>query len=173
METGSSVQVTTIAAKAVRYVNTAILNGSLIEPNYNHVDYKLCEHCDVNGLIPRAPRATSHPHVHYGTIASVNMVMEDPQIRDQVGSQLGVLCFEMEAAGLMNNLPCVVIRGISDYADPHKKGTSRRWKPYAARAAAAYAKDLLNFVAAESATFNPSSNSQLPYQAPQSRNAYY
>ncbi|PKK43582.1 hypothetical protein CI102_11172 [Trichoderma harzianum] len=28
-----------------------------------------------------------------------------------------VLCVEMEAAGLMNNFPCIVIRGICDYAD--------------------------------------------------------
>jgi nucleoside phosphorylase len=30
------------------------------------------------------------------------------------------LCFEMEAAGLMLDFPCVVIRGVCDYADSHK-----------------------------------------------------
>ena len=48
--------------------------------------------------------------------------------------------FEMEAAGLMNNFPCLVIRGICDYADSHKND---RWQPYAAATAAAYAKNLL------------------------------
>jgi nucleoside phosphorylase len=47
---------------------------------------------------------------------------------------------ETEAAGLMNDFPCLVIRGISDYSDSHKND---RWQPYAAATAAAYAKELL------------------------------
>jgi nucleoside phosphorylase len=47
----------------------------------------------------------------------------------------------MEAAGLMNNFPCAVIRGICDYADSHK---NKLWQPYAAATAAAYAKYLLS-----------------------------
>jgi hypothetical protein len=46
----------------------------------------------------------------------------------------------MEAAGLMDNFPCLVIRGICDYADSHK---NKRWQVYAAATAAAYAKELL------------------------------
>ena len=51
-----------------------------------------------------------------------------------------MLCFEMEAAGLMNHFPCLVIRGICDYSDSHK---NKEWQGYAAMSAAAYAKDLL------------------------------
>ena len=51
-----------------------------------------------------------------------------------------VLCVEMEAAGLMNNFPCVVIRGICDYADSHKNAD---WQEHAAAVAAAFAKELL------------------------------
>jgi hypothetical protein len=47
----------------------------------------------------------------------------------------------MEAAGLMNNYPCMVIRGICDYADSHK---IKDWQEYAASVAAAYAKELLS-----------------------------
>jgi hypothetical protein len=46
----------------------------------------------------------------------------------------------MEAAGLMDGFPCLVIRGICDYADSHK---SKNWQRYSAAAAAAYAKELL------------------------------
>ncbi|KAE9580194.1 Vegetative incompatibility protein HET-E-1 [Colletotrichum fructicola] len=49
----------------------------------------------------------------------------------------------MEAAGLMNTFPCLVIRGICDYADSHK---DKRWQPHAAIIAAAYAKELLSLV---------------------------
>lgn len=49
----------------------------------------------------------------------------------------------MEAAGLMDHFPCIVIRGICDYSDTHKNDT---WQGYAAVAAAAYAKELLRFI---------------------------
>ncbi|KAK9438543.1 Pfs, NACHT and Ankyrin domain protein [Metarhizium brunneum] len=55
------------------------------------------------------------------------------------------ICFEMEAAGLMNHFPCLVIRGICDYADSHKND---RWQRYASATAAAYAKELLAYVPA-------------------------
>ena len=54
-----------------------------------------------------------------------------------------MLCFEMEAAGLMNNFPCLMVRGVCDYADAHK---NKRWQPYAAATAAAYAKELLSII---------------------------
>jgi nucleoside phosphorylase len=56
-----------------------------------------------------------------------------------------VLCFEMEAAGLMNSFPCLVIRGICDYADSHK---NKQWQPHAAGTAAAYAKEVLSVIPA-------------------------
>jgi hypothetical protein len=59
---------------------------------------------------------------------------------------LGILCVEMEAAGLMDEFPCLVIRGICDYADSHK---NKRWQPYAAATAAAYAKELLSIIPAQ------------------------
>ncbi|KAL4932883.1 uncharacterized protein BDV17DRAFT_279232 [Aspergillus undulatus] len=64
--------------------------------------------------------------------------------RDRVSSELGrVLCFEMEAAGLMNHFPCLVVRGIFDYADSHK---NKDWQPYACATAAAYARELLEVI---------------------------
>ncbi|GAB1211414.1 hypothetical protein ATERTT37_000528 [Aspergillus terreus] len=49
----------------------------------------------------------------------------------------------MESAGIMDQLPCLVIRGICDYCDSHKQ---KNWQGYAALAAAAYAKNLLSIV---------------------------
>jgi len=70
--------------------------------------------------------------------------MKDALIRDRLAAEKDVLCFEMEAAGLMNHFPCLVIRGICDYSDSHK---NKEWQGYAAMAAAAYAKDLLSRIA--------------------------
>jgi hypothetical protein len=72
--------------------------------------------------------------------------MKDGVSRDRLSAELGgVLCFEMEAAGLMNEFSCLVIRGICDYADSHKNKT---WQPYAAATAASCAKELLLLIAA-------------------------
>ncbi|KAJ4857386.1 ankyrin repeats (3 copies) domain-containing protein [Trichoderma breve] len=81
-----------------------------------------------------------NPAIHYGLIASANQLMEDALVRDRIAAGMDVLCFETEAAGLMNHFPCLVIRGICDYSDTHK---NKEWQGYAAMAAAAYAKDLL------------------------------
>lgn len=69
--------------------------------------------------------------------------MKDAKTRDFIAQALDILCFEMEAAGLMDQLPCLVIRGICDYCDSHK---NKQWQGYAALAAAAYAKHLLTVV---------------------------
>ncbi|KAL9088207.1 MAG: hypothetical protein Q9165_006334 [Trypethelium subeluteriae] len=125
-------------------------NDILYEAEFKHAGEKDCTSCDNKRQVQRMERRKDTmeetPMVHYGTIASANQVMRDGVTRDKVSSEFGgVLCFEMEAAGLMNNFPCLVIRGICDYADSHK---NKRWQPYAAVAAAAYAKELLLLVPA-------------------------
>ncbi|KAF3069303.1 Ankyrin repeat domain-containing protein 50 [Trichoderma lentiforme] len=90
-------------------------------------------------------RSPGDPRIHYGLIASGNQVIKDDSIRDEINTRLGgqVLCVEMEAAGVMNNFPCLVIRGICDYADSKKNDD---WREYAASIAAAFAKELLQIV---------------------------
>lgn len=97
---------------------------------------------DPSNLILRPERTQDedNPAIHYGLIASANQLMKNALVRDTLAAERDVLCFEMEAAGLMNQFPCLVIRGICDYSDTHK---NKEWQGYAAMAAAAYAKDLL------------------------------
>ncbi|KAL8310412.1 hypothetical protein RB597_010312 [Gaeumannomyces tritici] len=97
---------------------------------------------DPQHLVTRPGRHADEddPAIHYGLIASANQLMKDAKIRDKLAAEKGVLCFEMEAAGLMNHFPCLVIRGICDYSDSHK---NKEWQGFAAMMAAAYAKDLL------------------------------
>ncbi|KAL6881409.1 WD40 repeat-like protein [Trichoderma novae-zelandiae] len=100
---------------------------------------------DPSNMVARGERAAAddNPAIHYGIIASGNQVMKDAIIRDRLAAERDVLCFEMEAAGLMNHFPCLVIRGICDYSDSHKND---EWQGYAAMAAAAYASALLHEV---------------------------
>ncbi|OAP59993.1 hypothetical protein AYL99_04995 [Fonsecaea erecta] len=125
------------------------------------------ESCAPAKIVFRIPRTEDEddPAIHYGLISSANRVIQDASIRD-TAAKLGVLCFEMAAAGLMNHFPCLVIRGICDYSDSHK---NIRWQGYAAMAAAAYAKDLLlrispNRVEAERRIIDASSDSLLGEQ---------
>ncbi|KAJ5826711.1 hypothetical protein N7447_003474 [Penicillium robsamsonii] len=119
-------------------------NDRLYRVDYDHEDGEEdCTRCDTNSTETRAPRKSDAPVVHYGLIASGNAVIKDPRYRDELRKAWNVACFEMEAAGLMDNFPCLVIRGISDYSDTHKNDI---WQPYAAVTAAAYAKDLLRVI---------------------------
>ncbi|RYN99877.1 hypothetical protein AA0121_g13461, partial [Alternaria tenuissima] len=119
----------------------------LFKAAYNHERGHTCDQCSVESRQPRPKRESgAEVAVHYGTIASGNQVMKDAAERDRVSAELGgILCFEMEAAGLMNSFPCLVIRGISDYADTHK---NYQWQAHAAGTAAAYTKELLSVIPA-------------------------
>ena len=113
----------------------------LFQPDYTHpAGKKSCRYCDSSKLVDRFDRKPPGTKIHYGTIGSSSKVIKDSQTRDQLRKNLGILCVEMEAAGLMDTFPCLVIRGICDYADSHK---NKKWQPYAAAVAAAYAKELL------------------------------
>ncbi len=63
--------------------------------------------------------------------------MKDAKLRDCLSTEHNVLCFEMEATGVMGSFPCLVIRGNCDYADYRK---NKVWQKYAATMAIAYAK---------------------------------
>lgn len=97
---------------------------------------------DATYLISRHERdeEDDDPAIHYGLIASGNQLIKDAYVRDKLAEQKDVLCFEMEAAGLMNHFPCLVIRGICDYSDSHK---NKEWQGFAAMMAAAYARELI------------------------------
>ncbi|CAG2000163.1 unnamed protein product [Fusarium graminearum] len=115
-----------------------------ISAKVHPVDHKssCAEVCGDEALVRRPDRGEyeDNPAVHYGLIASSNRLMKDALARDALAAEKGVICFEMEAAGLMNHFPFLVIRGICDYSDSHK---NQQWQGFAAMMAAAYAKDLL------------------------------
>ncbi|KAH6644827.1 hypothetical protein C7974DRAFT_384363 [Boeremia exigua] len=119
----------------------------LYKGTYQHDGGATCELCSEDQILPRMARESDEEvTIHYGTIASGNQVIKDGLTRDRLSKELGgVLCFEMEAAGLMNDFSCLVVRGICDYADSHK---NKAWQPYAAATAAACAKDILSLVPA-------------------------
>ncbi|KAH0558830.1 hypothetical protein GP486_004529 [Trichoglossum hirsutum] len=151
----------------------------LFEATYKHVGGAECEECSRLRIVDRQPRG-EEIMIHYGTIASGNQVMQDSAIRDRLSSELGgVLCFDMEAAGLMNNFPCLVVRGICDYADSHK---NKRWQAYAAGTAAACAKEILSVIPAAKVMMEPTADEVIhrkdaacsaPWLVPFERNPHF
>jgi nucleoside phosphorylase len=127
------------------YVYQGSDNDRLFKGTYDHVPGPDCRGCDTANEVQRDPRDTANPEIHYGIIASGNTLVKDAITRDRIVADLGenCICVEMEAAGLMNHFPCLVIRGICDYADSHKND---RWQRYASATAAAYAKELLGYL---------------------------
>ncbi|KAJ9645330.1 hypothetical protein H2199_003336 [Coniosporium tulheliwenetii] len=154
----------------------------LFEAAYDHEGGQTCDLCSTDRQEARQRRESEEEvAVHYGTIASGNQVMRNAAERDKVSAKLGgVLCFEMEAAGLMNSFPCLVIRGICDYADSHK---NKKWQAYAAGTAAACAKEVLSVIppadvakthTVEEAIRGASRRATTPtYYVPFSKNRYF
>ncbi|MCJ1329241.1 hypothetical protein MMC10_005920 [Thelotrema lepadinum] len=123
-----------------KYTHRGHAEDLLFSAGYEHQgSEESCHACGRLKLEGRIPR-DAEPRVHYGPIASANQVMKHAGTRDRLAKELGIICFEMEAAGLMDNFPCLVIRGVSDYSDSHNHYP---WQNYAAATAAAYSKELL------------------------------
>ncbi|KAK6542350.1 hypothetical protein TWF694_006309 [Orbilia ellipsospora] len=128
------------------YIYQGEQHDFLFDHDYAHAGGTAsCTNCDASRIIKRKPRGSKSPKVHYGTIGSSNIVIKDAETRERLRRELGIMCVDMEAAGLINEFPCLVIRGICDYSDSHK---TKIWQPYAAATAAAFAKELLSIVPA-------------------------
>ncbi|KAI9373897.1 WD domain protein, partial [Aspergillus egyptiacus] len=127
-----------------KYAQPPLETDRLFESQFAHSNSEgSCgEFCDSSQLVERPKRTDEEddPAIHYGLIASGNRVVKDATFRDKLAAEQDILCFEMEAAGLVNHFPCLVIRGVCDYADSHK---TKEWQGWAAMVAAAYTRDLL------------------------------
>ena len=101
-----------------------------------------CDQCHTDQLVDRSKRPDPKvPIFHRGQILSGNSVIKHADRRDELSREYPhARCFEMEAAGVVDQTHCLVIRGIADYADSHKNGI---WQRYAAGTAAAFARELL------------------------------
>jgi nucleoside phosphorylase len=129
-----------------KFAHPGLERDRLFRAGYHHAgDYGSdCTACNQSELVQRPQRSEDDKHklvFHQGRIATGNSVIKDGELRDIIRKRCdGALCVEMEAAGVDVNRRCLVIRGISDYADSHKSDV---WKSYAAGNAAAFTRELL------------------------------
>ncbi|KAL3440864.1 hypothetical protein BJX65DRAFT_314391 [Aspergillus insuetus] len=80
------------------------------------------------------------PAIYIGSIGSGDAVIKSGEDRDALAQRHGLAAFEMEGAGVWDEVPCIVVKAVCDYADSHKNKT---WQHFAAATAAATAKALL------------------------------
>ncbi|KAM0347788.1 hypothetical protein ACHAP4_011235 [Fusarium culmorum] len=92
------------------------------------------------------PGGGFRPEVFIGRIGSGNTVMKSGADRDQIAAQHNLIMFEMEGAGAWDEVSCIVVKGICDYADSHK---NKAWQDFAAATAAAVARAILGQYAAD------------------------
>ncbi|KAH6880521.1 nucleoside phosphorylase domain-containing protein [Thelonectria olida] len=78
--------------------------------------------------------------LHVGRIASGNTVVKSAAFRDALQREAKVIAIEMEGAGVWDEIPCIIVKGVCDYADCHK---TKAWQNYAAATAASAAKAIL------------------------------
>ncbi len=115
----------------------------LFSSTYEHVgSTESCEQCDKANLVQRSSLYGTGPLIHRGLIVSGYQAMRRASARDQLARDLKGLCIDNDAAEMMDEFPCVFIRGICDYSDSHAQG-NKEWWPYAAATSAAFAKELL------------------------------
>lgn len=142
------------ARAARKFAFPGVANDHLFPQQYAHRrPEQLCSAagCDLEQQIPRTADEMddSFVVVHRGTIGSGELLLRDAALRDRLADQDDIICFEMEAAGVLNAISSLVIRGISNYCDSHKND---QWRGYAAAVAAAYARQIFFHLPRESWT---------------------
>ncbi|KAM0327013.1 hypothetical protein ACHAQA_006136 [Verticillium albo-atrum] len=99
--------------------------------------------CEESARVARDIQTESgdyEPEIFIGRVGSGNTVMKSGLDRDRIANQHKIIAFEMEGAGAWDEMPCLVIKGICDYADSHK---NKDWQDFAAATAAAVARAVI------------------------------
>ncbi|KAK2036998.1 purine and uridine phosphorylase [Colletotrichum somersetense] len=83
---------------------------------------------------------TQQVRIVVGRVGSGNTVMKAGLERDRIAREHDLIAFEMEGAGVWDEIPCIVVKAVCDYADSHK---NKKWQHFAAATAASTTKALL------------------------------
>ncbi|RFN50666.1 zinc finger protein [Fusarium flagelliforme] len=106
--------------------------------------------CDVNKLVVRDRSArfledsdgAFIPEIFIGRTGSGDTVIKSGEHRDRIAATHNLIAFDMDGvcAGAWDQVPCIVVQGICDYADSHK---SKGWQAFAAATAASVMKAIV------------------------------
>ena len=124
-------------------------NDQLFRSDYAHLQVNCrCSEipCGDDTIVARRRDPSQYcqaTSVHFGLVASGDTVMKSAQRRDEISANESIIAFEMEGAGVWDNIPCIVVKGVCDYSDSHK---NKDWQFFAAATAAACARAILDEV---------------------------
>ncbi|OHW96525.1 phosphorylase superfamily protein [Colletotrichum incanum] len=79
-----------------------------------------------------------------GRVGSGDTVVKAGLDRDRIAGEHDLIAFEMEGAGVWEEIPCIIVKAVCDYADSHK---NKKWQHFAAATAASTTKALLEHYA--------------------------
>ncbi|KAF4460163.1 Nucleoside phosphorylase [Fusarium albosuccineum] len=108
--------------------------------------------CDRQLLVPRdrieekrrleriGAKEAQCPYIFIGRIGSGDTVLKSGEDRDRIAAEHDLIAFEMEGAGVWDEVPCIIVKGVCDYADSHK---NKDWQDFAAATAACVAKAIV------------------------------
>ncbi|XXH00983.1 hypothetical protein Hte_007334 [Hypoxylon texense] len=136
-----------------RLASKYLISDALQDPSYEKDDQE--NRGERRGNRVAAPGANDNTkkepreiNIHYGLIAFTSSPIKDKATRDNLDSSLSshrLLCIDTSASDLMTNFPCIIIRGICDYADG-QRAACKGWQEPAAATSAAFAKEVLSIL---------------------------
>lgn len=98
------------------------------------------------------------PSIFIGRFGSSGTVVKSGKHRDEIAKHYDVIAFETEAAGVWDELPCIIVKGVSNYADGHG---NKHWQDFAAATAACVAKALMERYTKTDKTFRTQIQQQM------------
>lgn len=87
--------------------------------------------------------AAQNPSIFFGRFGSGDTTFSSGIHRDSLAQKHNIIAFEMEGAGVWDELPCIIVKGVSDYGDGHKPKNWAAWQNFAAAASASVAMGLV------------------------------
>ncbi|KAL6695170.1 hypothetical protein J3F84DRAFT_400030 [Trichoderma pleuroticola] len=83
------------------------------------------------------------PSIFFGRFGSGDTAVNSGVHRDSLAKRHGIIAFEMEGAGIWEELPCIIVKGVSGYGDGHKTRNWAEWQNFAAATAVSVARALI------------------------------
>lgn len=80
------------------------------------------------------------PSIFIGRVGSGDTVLKSGIARDRLAREHDILAFETEGSGIWDEFPCIIVKGVCDYADSHNNKT---WQNFAAATAASVVRGLI------------------------------
>lgn len=88
-------------------------------------------------------KSSQIPSIFFGRFGSGDTAFDSGIHRDSLAKKHGIVAFEMEGAGVWDELPCIIVKGVSGYGDGHKTRRWAEWQNFAAATAASVARALI------------------------------